>query len=265
MLWSDLTFAIRGLIRAPGLSAAAVLALALGIGPNTAIFSIVYATILAPLPFSNPDQLVRVTPMAGNAQDRASAAEYLEWKKRATSFQALEAFRPGRTLNLAIGDAPEIVIARQVTPGGHRMLSERVFLGRDFRSDEDQPGKQQVVLLTHRLWRERFGADRDVIGRDIRMDSIPYTVVGVLEPGHWDRAPANILIPISFTRDEVANRHFRPLIVDGRLKPGVTIEQAQHEMDIIAADQARRFPDSNAGRTVRIVPLDTAIVDVRRT
>ncbi len=123
MLWSDFKFAVRGLIGAPGLSAAAVVALALGIGPNTAIFSIVYATLLAPLAFSSPDQLARVTPMAGNAQDRASAAEYLEWKKRATSFQALEAFRPGRTLNLAIGDAPEIVIARQVTPGGHRMQS----------------------------------------------------------------------------------------------------------------------------------------------
>ncbi|HMG19180.1 MAG TPA: ABC transporter permease, partial [Gemmatimonadales bacterium] len=245
--------------------AAAVLALALGIGPNTAIFSLVYATVLAPLPYPNPDQLVRVTPMAGNAQDRASAAEYLEWKKRATSFQALEAFRPGRTLNLAIGDAPEIVIARQVTPGGHRMLSDRVFLGRDFRADEDQPGKQHVVLLTHRLWRERFGADRDIIGRDIRMDSIPYTVVGVLEPGSWDRAPANVWIPISFTPAEIANRQLHPLIVDGRLMPGVTVEQAQQEMNTIAADLARQFPDSYAGRTVRLVPLDTAILNSSRT
>ena len=265
MLWSDFKFAVRGLIGAPGLSAAAVLALALGIGPNTAIFSIVYATLLAPLPFSNPDQLARVTPMAGNAQDRASAAEYLEWKKRATSFQALEAFRPGRTLNLAIGDAPEIVIARQVTPGGHSMLSDRVFLGRDFRADEDQPGKQHVVLLTHRLWRERFGADRDIIGRDIRMDSIPYTVVGVLEPGSWDRTPANVWIPISFTPAEIANRQLHPLIVDGRLKPGVTVEQAQQEMNTIAADLARQFPDSYAGRTVRLVPLDTAILNSSRT
>jgi putative ABC transport system permease protein len=264
MLWSDLKFAVRGLIGAPGLSAAAVVALALGIGPNTAIFSIVYATLLAPLPFSNPDQLARVTPMAGNAQDRASAAEYLEWKKRATSFQALEAFRPGRTLNLAIGDALEIVIARQVTPGGHRMLSERVFLGRDFRADEDQQGKQHVVLLTHRLWRERFGADRDIIGRDIRMDSIPYTV-GVLEPGNWDRTPANVWIPISFTPAEIANRQLHPLIVDGRLKPGVTVEQAQQEMNTIAADLARQFPDSYAGRTVRLVPLDTAILNSSRT
>ncbi len=265
MFWSELETAVRGLKRTPWLSAAAVVALALGIGPNTAIFSIVYATVLAPLPYSNPDQLARVTPMVGNAQDRASAAEYLEWKKRATSFQALEAFRPGRTLNLAIGDAPQIVIARQVTPGGHSMLSERVFLGRDFRADEDQPGKQHVVLLTHRLWRERFGADRDIIGRDIRMDSIPYTVVGVLEPGSWDRTPANVWIPISFTPAEIANRQFHPLIVDGRLKPGVTVEQAQQEMNTIAADLARQFPDSYAGRTVRLVPLDTAILNSSRT
>ena len=265
MFWSELETAVRGLKRTPWLSAAAVVALALGIGPNTAIFSIVYATVLAPLPYANPDQLARITPMVGNVPDRASPAEYLEWKKRATSFQALEAFRPGRTLNLAIGDAPEIVVARQVTPGGHSMLSERMFLGRDFRADEDQPGKQHVVLLTHRLWRERFGADRDIIGRDIRMDSIPYTVVGVLEPGSWDRTPANVWIPISFTPAEIANRQLHPLIVDGRLKPGVTVEQAQQEMNTIAADLARQFPDSYAGRTVRLVPLDTAILNSSRT
>jgi putative ABC transport system permease protein len=173
MLWSDLTFAVRGLIGAPGLSAAAVVALALGIGPNTAIFSIVYATLLAPLPFSEPDQLVRVSPMVGDSQSRTSPAEYLEWKERATSFQSLEAFWPGRALNLATPDAPERVLARQVTPGGHRIFGEGVWLGRDFRADEGQPGKQYVVLLSHRLWRERFGADPDIIGRDIRMDSIP--------------------------------------------------------------------------------------------
>src|SRR5437867_324559 len=145
MLWSELKTVVRGLKRTPWLSGAAVGALALGIGPNTAIFSIVYATLFAPLPYSSPEQLARVTPMVGNGQDRASTAEYLEWKKRATSFQALEAFWPGRTLNLAAGDAPELVVARQVTPGGHRMLSERVWLGRDFRPDEDQPGKQHVV------------------------------------------------------------------------------------------------------------------------
>jgi putative ABC transport system permease protein len=265
MLWSDLTFAVRGLIAAPGLSAAAVLALALGIGPNTAIFSIVYATLLAPLPYANPDQLVRVSPMVGEVQDRVSLAEYLEWRKRAKSFQDLEAFSPGRTLNLAARDAPEIVSARQVTPGAHRMLSERMWLGRDFRPDEDQPGKQHVVILTHRLWRERFGADRDIIGREVRMDAIPYTVIGVLEPGSWDRAPANIWIPIAFTPAEIANPQRRPLIVDGRLKPGVTVALAQQEMNVIAADLARQFPDTHAGRTVRVVPLATAIQNSSRT
>jgi putative ABC transport system permease protein len=265
MLWSDLKSAVRGLIRTPWLSAAAVVALALGIGPNTAIFSIVYATMFAPLPYANPDQLVRVSPMVGEVQDRVSPAEYLEWKRRAQSFQDLEAFRPGRTLNLAARDAPELVIARQVTPGGHRMLSEGVWLGRDFRPDEDQPGKQHVVILTHRLWRERFGADRDIIGRDVRMDSIPYTVIGVLAPGSWDRTPANVWIPISFTPTEIANRQLGPLIVDGRLKPGVIVAQAQQEMNLIAADLARQFPDTNARRTVRVVPLDTAILNSSRT
>src|SRR4029453_5806597 len=108
MLWSDLKFAVRGLVGAPGLSAAAVLALALGIGPNTAAFSIVYATLFAPLPYSNPDQLARVSAMVGEVQDRVSPAEYLEWKKRAKSFQDLEAFSPGRTRNLAARDAPEL-------------------------------------------------------------------------------------------------------------------------------------------------------------
>jgi putative ABC transport system permease protein len=266
MPWSDLKSAVRGLVRTPWLSAAAVVALAVGIGPNTAIFSVVYATLFAPLPFPNPDQLVRVTPMVGDRQNRASPAEYLEWKKRTTSFQALEAFSPGRTLNLATPDTPELVTARQVTPGGHRRLSERVWLGRDFRSDEDQPGKQHVVLLSHRLWRQRFGADRDIIGRDVRMDGVPYTVIGVLAPGTWeDRTPANIWIPISFTPAEIANRQLRALIVDGRLKPGVTVAQAQQEMNVIAADLARRFPDTNAGRTVRLVPLDTAILNSSRT
>jgi putative ABC transport system permease protein len=263
---SDLKFAVRGLIKAPALSAAAIVAVALGIGPNTAIFSLVYATLLAPLPYPDPDQLVRLTPMVRDSQGRVSPAEYLEWKERATSFQSIEGFWPGRAMNLATPDAPERVLARQVSPGGYRLISTGVWLGRDFREDESEPGKQHVVLLSHRLWRERFGADRDIIGRDIRMDSIPYTVVGVLPPGSWeDRAAANIWIPISFTPGEIANRHFRPLIVDGRLKPGVTIEQAQHEMDIIAADQARLSPDSNAGRTVRLVPLEDAVADSRRT
>jgi putative ABC transport system permease protein len=124
----DLKFAVRGLMKAPGLSAAAVLALTLGIGPTTAIFSLVHATLLAPLPYPDPDQLVRLAPMARDSQSRVSPAEYLEWKERATSFQSLEAFWPGRALNLATPDTPERVScatghARWVSPDKQRRLA----------------------------------------------------------------------------------------------------------------------------------------------
>ncbi|MPY86784.1 MAG: FtsX-like permease family protein [Luteitalea sp.] len=264
ILWSDLKSAVRGLMKAPGLLLAAIGALALGIGPNTAIFSIVYATLLAPLPFPQPDQLVRVWSMVGQNRDRTSPAEYLDWKEQATSFQYLEAFWPGRAFNLATPEAPERVLARQVSPDGHRIFGEDVWLGRDFRADEDQPGKQYVVLLSHRLWRERFGADPDIIGRDIRMDATPYTVIGVLPPGQRDRLPARLWIPFSLTPDEATNRHIRPLFVDGRLKPGVTVEQAQQEMNAIAAELARRFPDSNTGRDVSVEPMQTTFLTAER-
>jgi putative ABC transport system permease protein len=168
ILWSDLRYAVRMLLKAPGFALAATLALALGIGPNAAIFSIVYATLLAPLPFPEPHELVMVWSRVGENRERTSPAEYLEWKEQATSFQYLEPFWP-RQFNLAAADAPERVRARQTSVDGHRMFGEGVWLGRDFRAGEDQPGKNQVVLLSHRLWSQRFGADPDIIGRDIRM------------------------------------------------------------------------------------------------
>jgi len=250
---SDLKSAVRVMKRAPGFSTAVIIAVALGIGPNTAIFSIVYATLLAPLPFPDPDQLVMVWSKVRGNRDGTSPAEYLDWKRQATSFQYLEPFWP-RYFNLATPEAPERVRARQTSPDGYRMLGEGIWLGRDFRADEDQPGKNQVALLSHRLWR-RMGADASIIGRDIRLDSKPYTVIGVLPPGPQDRRPADLWIPLSFTPEEIRNRQFRPLIMTGRLKPGVTIEQAQQEMNAIASRLAQQFPSSNTGRTVSVEPL----------
>jgi putative ABC transport system permease protein len=263
VLWSDLRMAVRLLMKAPGFAAAAIGALALGIGPNTAIFSIVYATLLAPLPYPNPDQLVIVWSKVGENRERTSPVEHLEWKARATSFQYLEPFW-ARQFNLATPERPERVRARQVSPDGYRMFGMSVFLGRDFRAGDDQPGKNQVVLLSHRLWRERFGADSGIVGRDIRMDSRPYTVIGVLPPGPQDRLPADLWIPLSLTPAETANRRFRPLLITGRLKPGVTIEQAQQEMNVIAADLAQRFPDTNTGRRISVEPLQNNFLSAER-
>jgi putative ABC transport system permease protein len=254
VLWSDVRLAVRGLMKAPGFSVAAIAALALGIGPNTAIFSVVYATLLAPLPYAEPDQLVMVwSKTPAGVRNNVSSGDALAWKEAATSFQYLEPFT-SRAFNLATSDEPMRVRARLVTPDGHRMLGEGVALGRDFLPDDDDPGKNQVVLLSNRLWRERYGADAGIIGRDIRMDGRPYTVIGVLPAGSSDRLPADLWIPLTFEPDEV-NHTSRTLLVKGRLKPGVSIEQAQHEMSSIAAELAGRVPSSNKGWGVSVEPL----------
>jgi putative ABC transport system permease protein len=259
----DLRFGVRTLVKKPGFTLIAVLSLALGIGPNTAIFSIVYATMLAPPPYPNPDQLVIVWSQARGSRDATSPADYLEWKEQATSFQYLEPIW-ARGFNLATQEAPERIRARQTSTNGHRMWKEDVWLGRDFAPDEDQPGKNHVALLRHRLWRERFGSDPGIIGRDIRLDGTPYKVIGVLQPGVNDRIPADLWIPLSLKPDASANRQFRPLLVVGRLKPGATIEQAQQEMKVIAQGQAERFPDSNTGRSVSVEPLQNNFLTADR-
>ena len=253
-LWSDIRVAVRVLRKAPGFSLAVIAALALGIGPNAAIFSIVHATLFEPMSYPQPEQLVRVWSQVGGRRSGTSPAEYREWKEQAVSFQFLEAWST-RELNLSTPEAPERVTARQVTPDGYRIYGEPVWMGRDFRPDEDQPGKNQVALLSNRLWRRSFGGDPGIVGRTIRLDGKPYTVVGVLLPGKQDRRPAAMWIPVSLTADESADRQFQPFMVTGRLKAGVTREQAQLEMNLIADRQAQRFPESNKGRTISVEPM----------
>ncbi len=267
VLWFDLRLAIRGLVKAPGLSGAAIVALMLGIGPNTAIFSVVHATLLAPLPYPDPGQLVMVwskTP-SGN-RSGVSVGDYLEWKTSATAFQYLEPFS-ARLFNLSTIDEPLRIRARRVTPDGHRMLGEGISLGRDLQPGDDQPGRDKIVLLSHRLWRRSYAADPGIIGRDIRMDGQPYTVVGVLPPGPSDRLPADLWMPLTFEPSEVMNHTSRRLLIMGRLKPGVSIEQAQHEMTSIAAELARRVPKSNKDWNVSVEPLQNNFLsaDTRTT
>ena len=260
MLWSDVRFAARQMMKAPGFSIAAVGALALGIGPTTAIFSVVYATLLAPLPFANPEQLVMVWSKApSGARNPVSSGDALAWKEAAKSFEFLEPFT-SRSFNLAANDEPLRVRARLVTPDGHRMLGEGIALGRDFLPEDDDPGKNHVVLLSNRLWRERYGADPGLVGRDIRMDGRPYTVIGVLPPGASDRIPADLWIPLTLGPDDVTHAA-RTLLVKGRLKADVSIEQAQHEMTSIAGELARRLPTTNKGWTVSVEPLQNNFLD----
>jgi putative ABC transport system permease protein len=252
-LLRDARFGIRLLRKNPGFTAIAVLTLALGIGSNTAIFSVVYATFLAPLPFHDPEQLVMVWSRIQDNRNVSAAGTYLEWKQQATVFQDLNAWS-GRGVNLANGDQPETVNARTTTPGFFSMIGYAFALGRDFAKEEGIDGKDQVAVLSNRFWRERFGGAPDIVGRQIRIDSKPYTVVGVLAPGAGDRLETKLYLPLSFKPEQV-NHDFHWLLIMGRLKPGVTMAQANANMTAVAQNLAKTFPKSNTGWGATVEPL----------
>ncbi len=170
------------LMKKPGFTAMAMMTLALGIGATTAIFSVVYATLFEPLPYPKPQQLVMVWSQVNQGRSSVSAGDYLEWKWRSTSFQYLEAWSGG-TFNVATEERPEQIQAALMTPGFFQMTGSPMWLGRDFLPEEGEVGKDHVVIMSHRLWSQSFGADQEIIGKQIRMNGEPYTVIGVAPPG----------------------------------------------------------------------------------
>jgi putative ABC transport system permease protein len=254
----DLRYALRTLRRSLGFTAVAVITLALGIGATTAIFSVVYATLFEPLPYPKADQLVMVWSEVNQKRNSVSAGDYLEWKRRAKSFQYLEAWT-GATFNVATEERPEQVQAALMTPGFFRMTGTPMWLGRDFLPEEGEAGKDHVVVMTHRMWSQNFGADRGIIGRQIRMNGEPYTVVGVTPPGMRDRQPSQLMLPLSFKPEQV-NRQSHELRVMGRLKEGVTLQQADAEMQAITKQLAEEFPQTNANWGSSVEPLQNDFI-----
>ncbi|MDQ3744434.1 MAG: ABC transporter permease, partial [Acidobacteriota bacterium] len=254
----NLRYAVRALRRSPGFTAVAVLTLALGIGATTAIFSIVYATLFETLPYPKPEQLVMVWSSVNQKRNSVSAGDYLEWKRRAASFQYLEAWT-GATFNVATDERPEQVQAALMTPGFFRMTGTPMFLGRDFLPEEGEPGRDRVVVMTHRLWSDYFGADRGIIGRQIRMNGEPYTVVGVTPPGMRDRQPSQLMLPLAL-RPEQINHQGHSLLVMGRLKDGVSLPQANAEMQTITRQLAQEFPQTNANWAASVEPLQNDFI-----
>jgi putative ABC transport system permease protein len=155
----------------------------------------------------------------------ASAGDYLDWKQRSTSFQGMAAWA-GASFNVATNDRPEQVAGSRRTPGFFTMEGLPMLLGRDFLPDEGQPGSDHVVVLSNRLWSQHFGADPDIIGKEIRMSGEPYTVVGVMPPGIHDRFNSQLWVPLAF-RPEQINRESRFMLVMARLKDGVSLDKAQ--------------------------------------
>jgi putative ABC transport system permease protein len=251
-LLRNLRYSFRTLRRNPGLTLTVLFTLALGIGANTAIFTVDYATLLAPLPYPHPEQLVVVWSKIKTFHNGISAGDYTDWQRQNSSFQALQAFTGG-SFNIASKDQPENIDGEQVTAGYYNMLGLPFFLGRDFLPEEGVDGKNRVVILTHKLW-SHLGADPKLVGRSMQINGEPYTVVGVLEPGLFDRNQAQLTVPLVFKPEQV-NHDFHWLLSIGRLKPGVTVKQAQADMDSVTLRIAQTYPKSNKGWGAIVEPL----------
>ena len=248
-LLRDFRFAYRLLWHHKMFTAVAVLALALGVGPNTAIFSVVYATLYAPMPYPNADQLVMVWSKVQGNRNGIAAGDFLDWQKQSKAFQGLWAWS-GFSGNLGGSEGPEQIAGLQITPGQLSGMGVPPMIGRDFLPDEDQPGKDHVVIFANRLWRRRFGGNRDLIGHTVRMNGENYTLIGVMPPGQMDRMPNQLWVPLNIKPEQI-NHDFHWLLAMGRLKPGVSIQQAQADMDAVTKHIAEIYPvDKGWGASV---------------
>ncbi|HEY4354240.1 MAG TPA: ABC transporter permease [Acidobacteriaceae bacterium] len=251
-LLRNLRYSARVLWKNPGLALTVLFTLALGIGANTAIFTVDYATLLAPMPYPEPNQLVVVWSKIQTFHNGISAGDFTDWKRENRSFQDINAFTGG-SFNIATKDQPENIDGRQVTAGFYKMFGRPFLLGRDFLPEEGVEGRDHVVILTHKLW-AHLGSDRKTIGQPMRINGEPYTVVGVLSPGVDDRSDSQLAVPLVF-KPEQLNHDFHWLLSIARLKPGVTVQQAQADMDAVTTHIAQENPKSNKGWGAYVEPL----------
>ncbi|HUZ05677.1 MAG TPA: ABC transporter permease, partial [Acidobacteriaceae bacterium] len=252
-LWRDIRYALRQLSKAPGFTLTIIVTLALGIGANTAIFTVDYATLLAPLPYPHPEQLVMVwSKVQSFHQNPVSAGDFLDWKQQSSAFQDLNAWS-GAAFNIAGKNQPEYVNGTRATSSYFQMLGSPLALGRGFLPEEGEAGKNHVVILTHKFWKH-LGSDPNIIGTTLRLDSTPYTVVGVLAAGPADRGQAQLTVPLIFQPGE-RNHDAHWLFVMGRLKPGITVQQANANMNSVTAHMAEEYPKSNKGWSSSVEPL----------
>src|SRR6185436_4310545 len=254
-LLQDIRYGLRTLWRTPGVTFAAVLALALGIGANTAICSVVNALVLRPLPYEHPEQLVLVA----YALAEAAPANFLDWRRQNQVFEDLAAGNSWSE-NLHSGDFPERLDGFQVSSSLFSILRKQPMLGRTFTLEEEQSGKDNVIILSHGLWQRRFNSDQQIIGKTLMINAKSYTVIGIMPPDFQFYRPTEVWSPLAFSPEESNRRTAGNLVVLGRLKPGVTMAQAQENMTIIARQLEQQYPATNAGTSVRLVTLHENLV-----
>lgn len=260
-LLKDLQYAYRTLIKSPGFTLVCLLTLAVGIGANTAIFSFVDSVLLKPLPYADADRIVRVLekPPLG-ARNGISTLNYLDWQRANTVFDHMAA-QAGGPVTLTGFAEPVQLRGGRVSAHYFEIFGIQATLGRTFAAGEDEIGKEHVAVLSHVLWSTQFGGDPKWIGRTIRLDGEPYTVIGVLPEGSaFDRAYNQIWRPLAF-QPENMTRNFHWFGSFAKLKPGVTLEKARAQMDSIGARIARDYPDSNKGWGVVVERFSEVLVD----
>ncbi|HEY7924184.1 MAG TPA: ABC transporter permease [Vicinamibacteria bacterium] len=270
----DVRYALRSLGRAPGFTAVVVVTLALGIGVNTAIFSILNAALLRPLPFPEPDRIVRlfhVPPQAtfpGMARFSLSPANFFDWQRDARAFEGMALYR-GRSFTLVGQGEPRAILAAAVGAGFFEILEARPALGRVFRADEDTPAAR-VVLVSHEFWKARLGGAADVLARSLKLNGEPYAIVGVMPQafslGSWFATSREIWVPLALSDADRAVRENHNQQAVARLAPGATLAQGLSELEVISKRLEQEHPQENAGWGATVVPLRDVIVgDVRPT
>ena len=270
---NDLRYAFRQLRNNPGFTAVAVLTLGLGIGSSTAVFSVVKAVLLEPLPFSEPDRLVRVYEARppGRNTFAVSVANLLSWQEENRSFDGMAAFR-SYPFTLLGFDQPERLAGAKVSGNFLSLLGVQPVMGRGFLPGDDETQNPPVVLVSHGLWQRRFASAMDIVGKTISLDGETHTVVGVLPPdfqfpaeaGELPQSQVELLAPVRFSPEQRVNRSNRYNRVVARLRAGVTLEQARSDMEGVAKRLEESFPNSNRNWKVQVFSLDERILGTTR-
>ena len=264
-IFQDLRYALRQTRKAPGFAAVAVVTLALGMGANTAIFSVVNGVLLRPLALNDPDRLVRIwhtppqTSFPGITTFTVSPANFLDWQNQNHAFERM-AIYGFRALTLTGGDQAEQVNASPVSENFFDTVGVKPMLGRALLPEEDEPGRSNVVVLSYRFWQEHFGSKRDVVGHDITFDGMNYLVAGVMPPDFRFPDFAQMWIPMAWTAQEKLVRGNHNYMVIARLKPNVEVKQAQAEMNTISTRLEQQYPDDDKGWGAVVLPLHGDLV-----
>ncbi len=266
-LWKDLRYSARMLVKNPGFTVVAVITLALGIGANTAIFSVVNAVLLRPLDYEDPDRLVIILEnnwQKGWTRFAVAPGNFAEWREQNQVFEQMAAYTGSSFTLVGEGD-PEQLQGTRASTNLFALLGVKPALGRDFLPEEDHSGGERVVIVSHGLWQRRFGADPGMVGKQLTLNGYSYTVVGVMPAGfRFPNSRTELWVPVAFSAADLGNRGGHFLTVSARLKPGVTLEQAQIEMNAIAERLQEQYPQTNAAWGARVALLVEEVVgDVR--